>query len=432
MTMPALLPLGQLVYITSVQTNMLIYAVITDGATPNLNTISIQVNGDTATAIVPGLQGIQGPGGAPQFALAQQPAIFSSPTQLPTTLTEANFGQFWWIINYDQNNNPVSSAAYVWWGSFYRVVPIGTVGPTGPYPVITPQVILIDPDMQSYVENTGSISNPSWTFYLAVPAGLPGPPATIAGCPDVNETIPPTPGQVLGFAGSYNQGLPVYQPMTVGALNPLPYIVPESAFQAFSGIATQTQTVCTYTVPANPYPWKPLVFGQVLVSGLNIGLTPLLVGVEVLMGDPTTGQLVAIGYGNAFGGAVDITPQTSTAAAPNAAMTPTNSTALVQAGQPAVFYVNLVNVGMAGVYDFSNQNAQLLILAVPAQTEGAVNALVYGSLTTKASLSAFSVTQGANAVHLLPAMFAHGQLSCGVGVQGKLSAHGVLTCNAHT
>src|ERR1700677_781558 len=128
MTMPALLPLGQLVYITSVQTNMLIYAVITDGATPNLNTISIQVNGDTATAIVPGLQGIQGPGGAPQFALAQQPAIFSSPTQLPTTLTEANFGQFWWIINYDQNNNPVSSAAYVWWGSFYRVVPIGTVG----------------------------------------------------------------------------------------------------------------------------------------------------------------------------------------------------------------------------------------------------------------------------------------------------------------
>ena len=54
MTLPASISqLGQLVYLQSVQNvNMHIYALITDGSTPNLNTITIEVNADESTAVI--------------------------------------------------------------------------------------------------------------------------------------------------------------------------------------------------------------------------------------------------------------------------------------------------------------------------------------------------------------------------------------------
>jgi hypothetical protein len=332
-----------------------------------------------------------------------QPNIYTSPAQLPQNLTDSNFGQYWLIEQTDELGNIVSSAAYIWWTNYFRVVPFGTVGPVGPVPQITPQVVLIDPDEQSYVQNSGTISEPSWTYYLAVPPGPQGPPSSLAECIDVNESTPPTIGQVLGFNGQYNLGRPVWQPMTVGAMNPLPYIVPESAFTSYSGITGQNQNVCTYAVPANPWPWKPLVWGQIEVSGLELSLSPLLIGVEVLLGDPNTGTLVAAGYGNAVGGVVSILPQTSSSAAAsgatssNTAMTPTNSTALVPAnhtGNVGTLYVNLVNQGLAATFEYDNTNSQLFVLACPVSTEGAVNAGIFGSLSTKVTLSAWTVTLG--------------------------------------
>lgn len=403
MTLPSgLASLGQIVYLQSVQANIHIYAVVTDGTTPNLNTVSIQVNADEATAIVPGLIGQTGPAGAPQFALSLQPDIFSSPAQLPQGLTEENFGEYWLVETTDELGNVNSAVAYVWWNSFFRVVPFGTQGPTGPVPQITPQAILIDPDESSYVLNTGTISQPSWTFYLAVPPGQEGPIATLAACVDVNETTQPTIGQVLGFNGQYNDGLPVWQPMTVGAMNPLPYIVPESAFTSYNGISGTNQNVATFAIPPNPWPWKPLVWGQLELSGLELSTTPNLIGAEVLLGDPSTGTLVAAGYGNASGGVVSLLPQTSSAASSgatsaNTAMSPTNSTALVPAnhtGNQGTVYVNLVNQGLAAVFDYSNTNSQLFILVCPVSTEGAVNAGIYGTLSTKITLSAWSVIQG--------------------------------------
>ena len=390
-------PLGTLIYLQSVQTNMHIYAVVTDGSTPNLNTISIEVNADEATAVVPGLIGPTGPAGAPQFALTLQLDIFNSPAQLPNNLTESNTGEYWLIETLDDNGNVVSGSAYIWWGSYYRVFPFGTQGPVGPYPQIEPQVVLIDPDMTSYVENTGTVANPTWTFFLAVPRGPAGPTATLAGCPDVNESTPPTVGQVLGFNGNYNDGLPLWQPMTVGAISPQPYTVPEAAFTSYTGLSASTQNVATFAVPPSPFAWKPLVWGQIEVTGLELSSTPNLIGVEVLLGDPSTGTLVATGFGNASGGVVTIVPQTSSTKSPNAAMTPSNATALVGAnhtGNAGTLYVNLVNEGIAAVFNYSAQNSQLFVLACPVTTEGAVNAGIYGSLSTTVTLSALTITPG--------------------------------------
>lgn len=389
-------PLGTVVYLQSVQSNVHIYAVVTDGTTPNLNTITIEVSADEATAVVPALVGPQGPAGSPEFVLNLQLDVFSSPSALPA-VAEQTIGDYWLVEQTDDNGNVVSSAAYIAWGSYYRVLPFGTQGPIGPVPLITPNVILIDPNETSYVVNAGTVSNPSWTYYLAVPRGPQGPAASLAACPDVNESTQPTAGQVLGFNGQYNDGLPVWQPMTVGAMSPLPYTVPESAFTSYNGISTSNQTVCTFSVPPNPWAWKPIVFGQLEVTGIELSTNPLLIGVEVLLGDPSNGTLVATGYGNGFSGVVTIVPQTSSSASANTAMTPTNATALVPAnhtGNQGTLYVNLVNQGLAAVYNYTSANSQLFVMATPVTTEGAVNAAIYGSLGTKVTLEAWTVTLG--------------------------------------
>jgi hypothetical protein len=54
----------------------------------------------------------------------------------------------------------------------------------------------------------------------------------------------------------------------------------------------------------------------------------------------------------------------------------------------------LVNAGMAAVYDYTSENSQLFVLACPIGTEGAVNTAIYGSLSTKVTLSADSVVMG--------------------------------------
>lgn len=393
-------PIGSLQYVQSVTVTHHIYAVVTDGNTPNLNVITHEVSADQGTTIVPGLVGPAGVAGAPQFALKLQLDIFSSPADLPGDLNNStDVGKYWLIETTDEMNNVITATAYVWWGNDYRQVPFGTVGPPGPYPVISPDVVLLDPDESSYMEVTGTTSNPSWTFNLAVPPGPTGPSATLAACPDVNEVVPPIQGQVLGFNGQYSQGLPVWQPMSVGDIIPAPYTVPESAFSSYTGIATSSQTVCTFAVPPNSWAWKPLVWGQIDVFGLELSSTPLLIGVEVLLGDPSNGTLVARGFGNASGGVVTIVPQTSSsssASAPNTAMTPSNSTAMVPAnhtGTQGTLYVRLVNDGLAAVFDYKSSNSQLFVLACPVTTEQA-STTIYGSLSTQVTLSASTVTQG--------------------------------------
>src|SRR5580698_2615835 len=111
MTLPIPTSLGQIVYLTSVQANLHIYAVVTDGSTPNLNTISIEVNSDEATAVVPGLVGLTGPAGEPQFALDLQPTVFPSAADLPE-VADQSFGDYWLVEQTDQNGNVVSAAAY--------------------------------------------------------------------------------------------------------------------------------------------------------------------------------------------------------------------------------------------------------------------------------------------------------------------------------
>lgn len=261
------------------------------------------------------------------------------------------------------------SRAYIWFGDHYKVLMMGSEGPPGPVPNIAWSVELLDPDgdVDSYMQQTGTPYNPSVRVYLRVPKGPKGDSTNIAEAPDVDLSSPPDIGQVLGFAGRYlADGTPIWEPLSIGDIVPRPYIMPEAAFVSFQGLSTRAP-IGSFAIPAQTFPWKPLVWGKIKATGVSLDPDPLTIGMEVRLGDPTTGQLVGRGFGNTTGWTI-CTPHTSTPSDPASAMTPDNPTAKVPAnhsGNQGTLYVNLYNDGSVGAYIFNPANAQLFVQVNP-------------------------------------------------------------------
>jgi hypothetical protein len=117
------------------------------------------------------LQGVKGDPGEPSFALQWQHDDKTDPTQLPTDLgdTEADLGKFWVFGVQDENGNTVATTMYVWWGTTvgWRQLPVGAPGPPGPYPIITPNIVLETPGsgngpggVDTWIHVDGIASNP--------------------------------------------------------------------------------------------------------------------------------------------------------------------------------------------------------------------------------------------------------------------------------
>lgn len=180
-----------------------------------------------------------------------------------------------------------------------------------------------------------------------------------------NGTQAGTPGTMPSVGIVAGRSIWVPTPLKIPTINF--YTIPEAAFSSVLAIGGATQPICTYEIPVQDGACKPWVTGQLQIHGANISLTPLLVGAEVRLGDPNTGPVVARGFGNSLG-YVTFIPHPSTPSTPADAMTPTNAYGKIPLGATAAqrtLYVNLVNQGMAGVYDFNSGNAQMDVVLWP-------------------------------------------------------------------
>ena len=348
------------------------YGVVTTGDSPDQFAASMEMQGDEGVVTMPVLTGEPGPAGQPCFALRFQADLdVSTDADLPTTLTntEADIGKYFVLDDLDAEGNVVGSSAYIWFGTAWRRMQVGTQGPPGPVPRITPSVELIDPSGTSSVVTGGSSYQPSWRLKLAVPQGPPGPSATVASAPDTDfVTRPAEPGDVLGFTGDYtDDGDPIWRPVSISALIPSPYSVPQSAFQAIGSIAQQVP-VGSFAIPPQPFPWTPIVWGHLRVGGFQFTLDPLQIGCEVRLGNQSSGTMVGRGFGTSFS-AVSIMPHYSTPSQPGNAISPGNRRAVVPANHsnPAqgTVYINLWNDGAIGAFNFNPEDAQLFVLVVP-------------------------------------------------------------------
>jgi len=95
---------------------------------------------------------------------------------------------------------------------------------------------------------------------------------------------------------------------------------------------------------------------------------PLMIGAQVLLGEATTGTMIARGLGNTMG-RIAIMPHYSTTNK-TLAVTPKNQYAMIPAGQTASLFCNLWNDGKLGTYNFNPAGAQLFCMAVPVNLGG--------------------------------------------------------------
>lgn len=366
---------GDVVYLSQAVAKMLFYGVVTSPDSPDQFAASMELQGDQGVVTMPVLVGERGPAGQPCFALRFQADLdVNEVVDLPKTLTntEADIGKYYVLDDLDAEGNVVGSSAYIWFGKAWRRMQMGTAGPPGPVPIITPSVELVAPDQPTRVITGGSSYQPSWRLQLAVPAGPPGPVSSIASAPDTDfVSEQPQPGDVLGFTGKYTKdGDPVWVPVSISSLIPSPYSVPQSAFRSNAPILIGSQQVPigTFALPQQPFPWTPIVWGHFRVGGFELDKDPLLIGSEVRLGNPVSGPLIGRGFGSPFG-ITNVMPHYSSPSSPSTAITPTNGRAVVPPNHanPAqgTLYINLWNDGAIGAYGFDPADAQLFVMVVP-------------------------------------------------------------------
>jgi hypothetical protein len=368
---------GDAQYLSSYLINTKVYGVVVPpGENPEF-WATYEIAGDNGTLFMAAILGPDGVPGKDAFALTLQTDQIASPDQLPSAsvLTDTDIGKYWLIDDVNEQGDIIGTSMYVWYGGSWRRLMLGSPGPPGPTPIITPSVELVNPDTaSSEIVVGGSERYPTWHMKLAVPQGPRGPAPTLDTCPDIDfVTNPPQPGDVLGFTGRYANGKPVWVPVSISQLLPSPYSMPQSAFSAYSGFGTQ-KNIGSFVIPPQPFPWTPIVWGHCVVDGAELSATPFTIGCEVRLGNFENGPTIARGFGNSFAD-VNIMPHYSTPGAySGTALSPYNSHAVVQANHtvPAdgTIYVNLYNDGNNGqpllaAYNFNPANAQIFVLVMP-------------------------------------------------------------------
>lgn len=341
--------------------------------TPDMYSSELEIMGDQGDLDLDGLRGSDGPNGQVTFAFRRQDTpVYTDPAQLkPLRNSPTDIGKYWLFDEVDSQGTVVAQFMYAWYGTAFRKMMMGTYGNPGAVPDIQPHVVNIDPSEKSFVKTGGPVYRPSWTFHLAVPAGIPGPPGPVSSMPDVDlTTTAPVAGNILVATSEYtSDGYTIFAPYELQSLDPRTYSVPQSAFTAYTGV-DQVAAIGSFAIPPQPFKWTPVVWGHLGAGGLHLSARPLMIGCEVKLGDPVKGVQVSRGMGNTLG-EVNIMPHYSTAKSPNQVINPTNDYAVVPANHtdPAdgTVYVNLNNDGQLGAYAFSPTSAQLFIMVMPIE-----------------------------------------------------------------
>jgi hypothetical protein len=369
MSSPLAPQIGDSVYLGSFLSNNHVYGVVSDLDTPDMTTASWEIAGGTGIISVRALIGPPGPASAPMFLLKLQQQVFDDPADLPTNLTteDSDLGRYWIVREFDVDGNAVSSKAYVWYGNRYENFPMGTQGPPGPVPIITPTFALAEaedvPNGNADVQVTGDDYHPSWRVSVnkELIRGPEGPSATIASAPDVDMTGGTDIGDALVWNGTD------WAPTPIGTIVPKFYTMPEAAFVDVPLAIGTSVALGVFVIPPQDWDCVPYVHGHMRITGLEADSDPFIVGAEVRLGNATTGAVVARGFGNVSTYAF-LTPHASTHSTPNDAITPSNGRAVIPAGSTgaaASLYINAFNDGATGLYNFEKRGAQISVLLVP-------------------------------------------------------------------
>jgi hypothetical protein len=357
--------LGDLVPLGQALMNFTWWGYVTDIDSPTGVWATMEAVGDEAFVTMDVLQGPRGfPGkDAPLVKILWDPEI-----EHPNDLVkyddwgEAQANQGFWI----------GDLVYIWdgHGNWVPKRP-GPAGPPGPTPIISVQPyseILTWEDQQLGIQPicdiAGTPQNPVITVQL--PQGQPGDTGPSGPIRQAADYMEPVNGPVHRSALLYNRPENKWEACNPTHFAPVFITVPEGAFTNFSGIATRQQ-ILAFEIPPMPVDYVIRVGGHIRAVGLEVDVSPLTIGAEVRLGDPTAGQLIGRGFGN-ISTWTSFMPHFSTESASMDAVTPDGAIGRVPAftsGAGSTVYVNLYNDGLLGLYNFNKKGAQLDLLLIP-------------------------------------------------------------------
>ena len=352
--------LGDLVPLGQALMNFTWWGYVTDIDTPTGVWATMEAVGDEAFVTMDVLQGPKGNPGvnAPLVEILWDPDIEEVVDLPAATLDNKNKG--YWIGDLVYISNGA--------GTWIPKSP-GPAGPRGKTPVIAiaGNILTWEDQVLGEVptaEIAGTPDNP--TITLDLPQGQPGPPGPSGPIRTSADYQEPGGGPAPNAFLRWNEEDEKYEPVDSSFRVPRFFTVPEGAFTNFSGIATRQQ-ICAFEIPPMPFDYVVKVGGHIRAVGLEVDADPLIIGAEVRIGDPTSGQLCARGFGN-ISTWTPFIPHFSTAGTSMDAVTPDGAVGRVPkntSGAASTIYVNLYNDGLFGIYNFNKAGAQLDLLIIP-------------------------------------------------------------------
>ncbi|MFI5781098.1 hypothetical protein [Nocardia sp. NPDC051570] len=225
----------------------------------------VDISGEVAGLDLPtGPLGPKGQRGTPRTTFRKMGEIAGVAAR-PTSLGPADRGKWWHRL--DDNGMDV------WTGSGWQhsTNAVGPRGPVGPALSITDIDTLNDPNL-----TTGAVqfigSGAQQSLKVTVPAGQAGPQGPPGSSGKINEATDfdaTTDGPVHGSVFAYSRAGAKFHatPPPLGA-GPWGWTGPGD-FGAKQEASTSQLIVGTFTVPALPYAWRPVVQGQLWVYSVN-------------------------------------------------------------------------------------------------------------------------------------------------------------------
>ena len=356
--------LGDLVPLGQALMNFSWFGYVTDIDTPSGVWATMEAVGDEAFVTMDVLQGPRGyPGqNAPLVDILWDPDV-ETVDDLPTDWTAGDKNKGFWI----------GDLVYIWDGAGTWVPKRpGPAGPIGKTPIIAvsmetlswaDQVLGIEPE----VDIAGTPEHP--VIHFQVPQGEPGPVGPVGPIEDSVNFVKPGGDKAnipQGAVPAWNKADEKWYPTAGNLWTPRFFTVPEGAFTNFSGIATR-QNILAFEIPAMPFDYIIKVGGHLRAVGLEVDADPLIIGAEVRIGNPTSGQLIGRGFGN-ISTWTTFDAHYSTSSTTMDAVTPDGSIGRIPkntSGTASTVYVNLYNDGLFGIYNFNKGGAQLDLTLYP-------------------------------------------------------------------
>ncbi|MBH0777009.1 hypothetical protein [Nocardia bovistercoris] len=327
-------------------------------------TADVAVAGDAIDLPLPtGPQGERGRLGLPRSTFRKMGAIADAAAR-PSGLGPEDRGKWWHRLD--------DAGMDVWTGTAWQHSPsaVGATGPAADANVIT----VTQTKHEAKLTNAAVVfegSTAAQELSVTVPAGPrgpkgpPGASGAIADAADYDGTSGRSAGGVLGYQRSSRKFRPLAAPLARG-----PWAWYDTDFAADQAGGSAQLVAGTFTMPAQPFEWRPVVHGHLLAYCQNNGQQATQISVRLMHSE---GQIVATALPGVSGSGYLMVPFSPTYSDEDMAksLSPSSTFATVPAGQPMnlVLTVDRINVSTTstGEIGYQRAGASLVAYAVPTQ-----------------------------------------------------------------